>query len=315
MFEYQYPHPAITADCVVFGINEKDIKVLLIQRKNDPCKDQWAFPGGFMNIDETTEDCAKRELYEETGLHVQNVTRFGVFDAVHRDSRERVVSVAYYAITPITKIEGSDDAKQARWFSFDEIATTPLAFDHAEMFSLAKAALYQSLANKLSIVAGDITKIPFDAIVNAANTSLLGGGGVDGAIHRAAGSKLLEECKTLHGCKTGDAKITQGYNLPSKYVIHTVGPIWHGGESNEPELLRCAYANSMKVAHENGCKTIAFPSISTGAYSYPLEQAAHIALYEVIRSLLLYPNIEQVTFVCFGSTVEKTYRELLNCKK
>jgi O-acetyl-ADP-ribose deacetylase (regulator of RNase III)/ADP-ribose pyrophosphatase YjhB (NUDIX family) len=312
MFEYQYPHPAITADCVVFGIDEKDIKVLLIQRKNAPYKGQWAFPGGFMNIDETTEDCAKRELFEETGLQIQNVTRFGVFDAVHRDSRERIVSIAYYTITPVTEIKGSDDAQQARWFSFDEIANTPLAFDHAQMLRLAKVSFYQNIMSKLSIIVGDITKIAFDAIVNAANTSLLGGGGVDGAIHRAAGHQLLEECKTLNGCKTGEAKITKGYNLPSMYVIHTVGPVWYGGNSNEPEILRNAYANSMKVGHENGCKNIAFPSISTGAYGYPLEKAIPIAIGEVIRSLFLYPEIQQVAFVCFDHDTETYYREYLN---
>lgn len=182
------------------------------------------------------------------------------------------------------------------------------------MYRLAKSAFYKSIANKLSIIVGDITKISFDAIVNAANTSLLGGGGVDGAIHQAAGPKLLEACKEIHGCKTGEAKITKAYNLPSKYVIHTVGPIWYNRKSNEPELLRKAYANSMKVARENRCKTIAFPSTSTGVYVYPVEQASRIALDEVIRSLFLYPEIEQVAFVCFDSAVEKTYRELLNSK-
>lgn len=163
---------------------------------------------------------------------------------------------------------------------------------------------------RLDVVRGDITKMQTDAIVNAANRSLLGGGGVDGAIHRAAGKELLQECRTLNGCETGEAKITKGYQLSAKYVIHTVGPIWHGGGNREPELLDNCYRNSFRVALENGVKTLAFPSISTGVYSYPVEQAAKIAMdrLKVLLEETSPEQMEQVTMVCFDQRTYETYR-------
>jgi len=167
------------------------------------------------------------------------------------------------------------------------------------------------MKNRIEIVEGDITKQKVDAIVNAANTSLLGGGGVDGAIHRAAGPQLLEECRTLGGCPTGEAKITKGYNLPAKWVIHTVGPVWSGGERNEDELLANCYRNSLKLAAEHGIKTVAFPSISTGAYRFPLERATRIAIKEVMDVLEREPSIEKVVFVCFGDRAYNVYKRTL----
>ncbi|MGN0711542.1 MAG: O-acetyl-ADP-ribose deacetylase [Anaerovoracaceae bacterium] len=163
----------------------------------------------------------------------------------------------------------------------------------------------------IKIVKGDITKIHTDAIVNAANTSLLGGGGVDGAIHRAAGKELLEECRTLNGCETGKAKITKGYKLPARFVIHTPGPIWHGGSDGEPELLADSYRNSLKLAEENGCKTVAFPSISTGVYRFPLKQAASIALKTISEFLESSSSVEEVTMVCFSDEVKAVYDDTL----
>lgn len=162
---------------------------------------------------------------------------------------------------------------------------------------------------RLSIVQGDITKQAVDAIVNAANTTLLGGGGVDGAIHRAAGPQLLEECRTLGGCATGDAKITKGYNLPAKFVIHAVGPVWHGGQNREDELLANCYRRCFEIARERGIKTIAFPSISTGAYGFPVERASRIALREIRSALDRLPELQQVIIVCFDSYTYRVYQE------
>jgi O-acetyl-ADP-ribose deacetylase (regulator of RNase III) len=165
--------------------------------------------------------------------------------------------------------------------------------------------------DKIEIVRGDITKLDVDAIVNAANTTLLGGGGVDGAIHRAAGHELLAECHTLGGCEPGQAKITRGYDLPARFVIHTVGPIWRGGKRGEAQILANCYRNSLQIAVENEIKTIAFPAISCGAYGYPIKEAAQIALETTREFLASEENIDKVSFVLWDEEVYEAYHRLL----
>jgi O-acetyl-ADP-ribose deacetylase len=167
------------------------------------------------------------------------------------------------------------------------------------------------MRGKITVVARDITLLQVDAIVNAANESLLGGGGVDGAIHRAAGPDLLAECRTLGGCPTGQAVITHGYRLPARWVIHTVGPIWHGGNRDEDALLASCYRSSLTLAAQHDLRTIAFPAISTGAYGFPLERATRIAVTEVKNFLEQDTSIEEVIFVCFGSASYEVYRKTL----
>ena len=163
---------------------------------------------------------------------------------------------------------------------------------------------------KIEVIHGDITKLKVDAIVNAANTSLLGGGGVDGAIHRAAGSELLEECRTLNGCETGDAKLTKGYNLPASYVIHTVGPVWNGGNRNEEQLLASCYQKSLEIAEAYHLQTVAFPNISTGIYHFPKQLAAKIAISEVSDFITKSLILQKVIFVCFDEENFQLYQQL-----
>lgn len=167
------------------------------------------------------------------------------------------------------------------------------------------------MLNQIEVIQADITQLQVDAIVNAANTSLLGGGGVDGAIHRAAGAELVQECRLLGGCKVGQAKITRGYNLPAQWIIHTVGPVWQGGSNDEPQLLASCYQSSLKLAVEHQIKSIAFPAISCGIYGYPIQQAAQIAIAETARFLEGDDTIENILFTCFSEDVYQAYLHVL----
>lgn len=164
---------------------------------------------------------------------------------------------------------------------------------------------------KINVVQGDITRAQVDAIVNAANTTLMGGGGVDGAIHRAAGPGLYLACRKFNGCPTGEARITSGFNLPARYIIHTPGPIWHGGDVNERQLLANSYRNSLRLAEEHGCRSVAFPSISTGVYAFPLDLAAPIALTTIRDFLDTAAVVETVTMVCYDPQTLAAYRQAL----
>lgn len=164
---------------------------------------------------------------------------------------------------------------------------------------------------KINVVQGDITRAQVDAIVNAANTTLMGGGGVDGAIHRAAGPGLYLACRKFNGCPTGEARITSGFNLPARYIIHTPGPIWHGGDGNERQLLTNSYCNSLRLAEEHGCRSVAFPSISTGVYAFPLDLAAPIALTTIRDFLDTAAVVETVTMVCYDPQTLAAYRQAL----
>jgi O-acetyl-ADP-ribose deacetylase (regulator of RNase III) len=167
------------------------------------------------------------------------------------------------------------------------------------------------MQDRIDVVEGDITKLAVDVIVNAANSALLGGGGVDGAIHRAAGPQLLEECRTLGGCPTGEAKLTSGYALPAKWIVHAVGPVWHGGTRNEDALLAGCYRSALRLAREKSARSIAFPAISTGVYRFPLARATRIAVSTVLAELKDAALPERVVFACFGAEVANTYHAVL----
>jgi O-acetyl-ADP-ribose deacetylase (regulator of RNase III) len=187
----------------------------------------------------------------------------------------------------------------------------PVLHSAAELGVARTQEREEGMQQRLEIVEGDITTLAVDAIVNAANESLLGGGGVDGAIHRAAGPQLLEECRLLGGCPTGRAKITQGYRLPAKHVIHTVGPVWRGGQSGEDDLLASCYRASLDLARRHGCRSIAFPAVSTGIYGFPPDRAAHIAVATVRTFLAEYGVPERVIFCCFGRASVEAHRAAL----
>ena len=199
--------------------------------------------------------------------------------------------------------------KKHYWSSGDQVGQSHTLF---KIIYKTLEEIEKKLMDNVQVIKGDITKMEVDAIVNAANTTLLGGWGVDGAIHTAAGYELLRECRQLGGCATGKAKITKGYKLYAKHIIHAVGPVWHGGKTKEDDLLTSCYRNSLDLARQNGISSIAFPAISCGAYRFPVDRAAQIAVAEVRRYLKEYPKIKKVIFVCFNNEIYQAYQKIMN---
>lgn len=254
-------------------------------------------------------DCGNSLEAAYPGLSLQNLDYFKriVKEIVDVDMLASAIFSKYRYITHWSYNESLTDEDNREWFI--------VAFEQLVKITNQEAQMESGC--KLECIKGDITKIDsVEAIVNAANNSLLGGGGVDGAIHRAAGKELLEECRTLHGCQTGEAKITKAYKLPCKNIIHTVGPVWNGGKSGEAGLLADCYSNSMELARQYGIRSLAFPSISTGVYSYPIEQAAQIAVQTVRNYVEAHEGVfEKIVWVLFDDRTYRAYEKQINSIK
>ena len=301
---------------VLVVIHTPDRQVLLLERADRP--GWWQSVTGSQDPGESLLETAIREVREETGLDAQ---RYGlqdwrysnvyeIYDCYrHRyppevtHNTEHVFGLEVPAPLPVTL--APREHLSYVWLPWQEAAAKCFSPSNAE--AIRHLADRQTGATRLTLWQGDITTLAVDAIVNAANETLLGGGGVDGAIHRAAGPELLEYCRRLHGCPTGQARITPGFRLPARWVVHTVGPVWRGGRQGEAELLASCYRESLRLALEQGARRIAFPAISCGVYGYPLEAAVRIAVSTVREWTSAHPGIEEVVFVCFGSTACAAY--------